>query len=479
MTNEAGGAARWSTETTGGAPLAMTQRRVLGLAIPIIGESLLQTGVSVVDTLIVGALGAAALAGVGIASEIVFFLLSIISAFAVGGTVLVSRAIGARDQAGVDRLARRTVGWGLIVVVPLSAITWVITPSLIGLFGATPEVTQEAVTYLHITAAGLGVMLLTFVFGAVLRGAGDSRPPLYASLVANIVNAIATWALVFGELGLPRLEVAGSAWGSIIGRGCGALILAWLLVSGRRAVSLAGRNGWRPAREAARALLHIGGPTAIERMVTNVGITMLVVIAALIGTEALAAQQILFTAFSVALLPEVGFATATTALVGQSLGARDIRGMRLAPAISIRWALIWTALATTGIVVLSAQILGAFTDDQAVIDHGQGALIAMALTLPAWAYQSVYGGSLRALGDARTPMVANIVATWLGVALAWAGVRWWDGGLAFVWTAVLLTSPILLVVLPVFRMRLAEHAAEANEEATLEQERSHPQPSTV
>ena len=435
-------------------PPEMTQRRVLGLAIPIIGESMLQTMVSVVDTIIVGALGATALAGVGIASEIVFFMVSIISAIAVGGTVVVSRAIGARNQDVANHLARQTVSWGLIVAIPLSIVGFALAPSLIGIFHATPEVAAEATIYLRITGGSMAIMLLTFVFGAILRGAGDSRTPLYASFVANIVNAVSTWVLVFGMYGLPRLEVAGSAWGSVLGRAVGAIILIWLLMSGRRAISIAGRAGWRPTLDVARSLMQVGGPTAVERMVTNVGITTLVLIVAYIGTEALAAQQILFTAFSIAVLPDMGFATAATALVGQSVGARSVHGAREATRISLKWSLLWMIFACGVFVLLAEQILGVFTDDVAVIEHGDGALMALALTLPAWAYQSVYGGSLRALGDARSPMLTNIAATWLAVGIAWAGVQWLDVGLTFVWAAMAITSPIMLLTMPLYRRRM-------------------------
>lgn len=437
-------------------PEPMTQRRVLGLAVPIIGEGLLQTLLGVVDTLMVASLGAAALAGVGIASEFVFFMISVFSAVSVGATVLVSHAIGARDPARADRLARQVVVWGLVVAIPLTLLGNVLAEPLIGIFGADPEVTAEGTTYLRITSAGMVVMVLIFVLGGVLKGAGDSRTPLYASFIANIVNGVASYALIFGEAGLPRLDVAGSAWGTVIGRGTGAAILLWFLVSGRRRVSLAGRHGWRLERPIAAELAHIGVPTAIERMVTNVGITTMVLIVATIGTAALAAQQVLFTMFAMALLPGIGFSTAATALVGQSLGARDIGAAREAARISMRWSLGAMLAAAAIFIVFARPILRAFTDDAAVVDHGDGALVAMALTLPVLAYQFVYGGGLRALGDARTPMVTNIAATWLGVVLGWAGVMWLDGGLTMVWAAQVVTSPIMLLALPVFRRKLVD-----------------------
>lgn len=443
----------------------MNRRRVIGLAVPIIGEHFLQTLVSVADTFFVASLGATALAGVGIASEIVFLMLSIISAFATGGIVIVSRAIGARDVREANRLARQTVGWGLVVAVPLSILGYLLAPALVSIFHATEAVSTEAITYLRITGGSMAIILLTFVFGSVLRGAGDSRTPLFASVIANIINAGLSYTLIFGAYGFPRLEVAGSAWGSVGGRAVGALILFWFLMSGRRAVSLAGWEGWRLATDAARSLMNIGIPAALEHIVTNAGITTLVIIVAIIGTDALAAQQIIFTAFSLAILPGMGFATAATALVGQSIRARDIHAAREASRISLRWSLIWMIVAGLILFVFSRQILGAFTDDPAVINHGDGAMMALALTLPPWAYQSVFGGSLRALGDARTPMLTNMAATWLAVGIAWAGVLWWKADLTFVWAAMVITSPIMTLTMPVFRRRL-ESTREAIEADT-------------
>src|SRR5829696_6492532 len=100
----------------------MTQRRVLTLATPIIGENLLQTLVGAVDTFMVARLGAAAVAGVGIGFELVFFIISILSAIDIGATVLVSQAIGAGQQKRANQLARRAIVWGVLLAVPVSVV---------------------------------------------------------------------------------------------------------------------------------------------------------------------------------------------------------------------------------------------------------------------------------------------------------------------------------------------------------------------
>ncbi len=424
----------------------MSQRRVLRLAIPIIGENLLQTMVGIIDTLFVAALGASALAGVGVALEVVFFAIAILSSIAIGGTVLVSQAIGARTPAEANRLARQTVLWGLLLSIPLAVLGYALAPGIVGLFHTEPDVAGHAVTYLRITGGTIAVLLMTFVCGAVLRGAGDSQTPLRASIVANAINGFLAWAMIFGNAGFPRMEVAGSAWSTAIGRAVGASILIWLLFSGRRAVSLAGREGWTLRLGTAKELMRLGVPAAIEQMLMSAGFTAMIAIVARIGTDALAAQQISFNALSMAFLPGFGFATAATALVGQSLGARDMDAARTAARISARWSLVWMTTGGLAYFLFSERVIRIFTDDASVISHGSGALKALAISLPFWAFWTVFGGSLRGLGDARTPMIASTVSMWLAVTLAWVLVVYFDGTLTMVWATFLVTSPIAAIV---------------------------------
>jgi putative MATE family efflux protein len=436
-----------AVSTPTGAPAhEMSQGRVLRLAVPIIGENLLQTLVGVVDTLFVAALGSAALAGVGVALEVIFFAIAILSSIAIGGTVLVSQAIGAGSADRANQLARQTVIWGLLLSIPLSILGYALAPNIISLFQTDADVAVEATTYLRITGATMAALLMTFVCGAVLRGAGDSQTPLRASIVANAVNVFLAWTLIFGNLGLPRLEVAGSAWAAAGGRAVAAAILLWFLFSGRRAVSLAGRHGWSPRVQTARDLMRLGVPAAIEQMLMSAGFTAMIAIVAVIGTDALAAQQISFNALAMAFLPGFGFATAATALVGQSLGARDLDAARTAARISARWSLVWMSAGGAIYFILSEPILRIFTDEADVIGHGDGALKALAVSLPFWTFWTVYGGSLRGLGDSRTPMVASSVSMWLSVALAWVAVNWFDGSLTIVWATFLVTSPIAAAI---------------------------------
>ncbi len=423
----------------------MTQRRVLGLAVPIIGENLLQTLVGTVDTLMVARLGSAAVAGVGTSIEVVFFLLAALSAVGVGATVLVAQAIGAGDRERANRLARQSVIWGVLLAIPVSLLGYLSAGRVIAVFGTEPDVAAAATTYLQVTAATGVALLLTFVCGAVLRGAGDSRTPLLASIVTNAVNVVVAYALIFGRFGLPELGIAGSAWGAAVGRAAGAALLLAMLVGGRRAISIRGRVGWTPRLSTGRQLLRLGIPAALEEMLLAGGFMTMMAVVAVLGTASLAAQQIGFTALAIAFMPGFAFGMAATALVGQSVGARRLADARIATRIALRWSVGWMIVGGLIYFVFARQAMHVFTDEAAVVDAGVWALRALSVGLPLWAIWFVNGGALRGAGDTRTPMVMSSVSVWLAVAMAWAWVRWFDGGLGSVWLTFLFTAPLAAV----------------------------------
>ncbi len=434
----------------------MTQRRVLGLAMPIIGENFLQTLVGAADTFMVAHLGSAAVAGVGTSIEIVFFLISILSAIDIGATVLVSQAIGAGNRDGANRFARQAIVWGVLLAIPVSLAGFLAAPAVIHVFGAAPDVTAAAVTYLRVTAATSVALLLSFVCGAVLRGAGDSRTPLYAAVVANVVNVAAAYALIFGHFGLPELGVAGSAFGAAIARTVGAALMLLMMFGGKKAISLRGRTDWRPSIAVGRDLMRLGVPSAIEQMLMSGGFTTMMAVVAAIGTAALAAQQIGFTALSLAFLPGFGFAIAATALVGQSFGANDPAAAQTAQRIALRWAVLWMTAGGLIYFVLAPQAMALFTSDPEVIDQGVQALRALSFALPVWAVSFVCAGALRGSGDTRSPMITSATGIWLSVLLAWLGVRHFGAELGYVWGTFVITSPLTaLANWLLFRRRIA------------------------
>lgn len=420
----------------------MNQRRVLGLAVPIIGENLLHTTVVAVDTLMVSRLGTEQVAGVGTAAELVWFLIAMLIALDIGATVLVSQAIGAGQQVMANRLSRQAIVWGLLLAIPVSVAGYLASRPVIELFGTEPKVADYATTYLQITTGTSVFLLLTFVGGAVLRGAGDSRSPLYAAIAANVVNLVVSYALIFGNFGFPEMGVAGSAWGAAAARATSALVLVGLLVSGRRSISIRGRDGWSPSTDTGRSIFRLGIPAAFQEMSSSVGFLTMLAVVAMLGTAALAAQQIAFTALSLAFMPGFAFGVASTALVGQSIGAERPADARRATAIAVRWSIAWMSAGGFIFLLFGSRMMTVFTKEAAVSDAGTNALRALAIGLPFWGIWFVFGGALRGIGDTRTPLMSSAISVWGAVLISFIAVWGFDRGLGTVWLSFFFTAPI-------------------------------------
>lgn len=416
------------------------RRRVFTLAAPVIGENLLQTLLGVVDTLLVAGLGAAALAGVGTALQVVYVLLAGLSALSVGASVLVAQAVGAGKLQEAGRFARQAILWSVIIAVPLTLVGVPLTPALVGLFGLEPAVADVAESYLAVTMGAVATLTLMLLSSAVLRGAGDSRTPMLVTLLSNVINVALTWALIYGHLGLPALGAVGSAWGTVISRGVGAAILVAVLWRGRNGVQLRG-GSWAPSLAAAGAVFAIGLPAALEEVIVITAFAALTPIVATLGTEPLAAQRVVINLLSLSFLPGIGFGLAATALVGQAVGGRRPDEARASVAVALRWAVAWMGGLGVLFLLFARPLTALFGDDPALVDAGATAIAAMVFTQPFWAVTFVYAGALRGTGDTRTPLVITGAMMWVAVILAFLFVRAIPE-LWALWVAFIVVGPI-------------------------------------
>ena len=423
-------------------PRAMN-RRVLGLAWPVIGENLLETLLGIVDTLLVAGLGAVAIAGVGSGLQAMFFLLSALSALAIGSSVLVAQSVGARDLGRAGVLARQSLVWGGAVSVPLAVGGLLLAGPVIGLFGSQPEVTRIGTAYLQVAVGTAIVLVALFIGGGVLRGAGDSRTPMVVTAIANVVNVGLAYGLIYGRLGLPRLGPVGSAWGTFLARALALVLLLRVLWLGRGGVSIRGRAGWRPQPGVAREIFKIGVPAALEQMLISSAFFALTAVVARLGTQSLAAYQLTFTALSFSFLPGIGFGIAATALVGQCVGAGRPLEAAAAAKIATGWATLW--MGTIGLVlfVLAEPVLRVFSDDPEVVRIGARGLRIVALAQSFWAVLFVQAGAIRGTGDTRFPLLVNGIGFWLSVLLALGLLRLTGGGLLSVWASFLVIAPLM------------------------------------
>ncbi|MDQ1700996.1 MAG: hypothetical protein QOF57_248 [Frankiaceae bacterium] len=419
------------------------KRRVFSLAAPIVGENVFELSLDLVNTGLVSALGAAAIAGVGASTQVMFILLSALGALAIGTSVLVAQAIGAGDPQRASRLARQSLLWSVAFSVPVAVGGFAFARSIIGLFGLAPDVAAVSTSYLKIAMATVVVLTLLTIGGGVLRGAGNSRTPMRATLVANVLNVVLAGALIYGWFGLPHLGVVGAAWATCAARSVALVLVLRALWRGHAGVSLATRTGWRPDLTIARRLLSLGLPTAAEQLVISTGWFVFTVLIARLGTDPLAAQRVAMSVLSLCFLPGWGLGMATTVLVGQSVGARRVDIGRRVVRITSRWAVLWMSAAGVLVFAFAVPLMQVFSNSPDVVHTGAAALRVMVFTQPFWGMAMTCSGALRGMSDTRTPLVVEAIGNWTAIGLVWFMLHSFPITLALAWGAYVLMGPCI------------------------------------
>jgi putative MATE family efflux protein len=419
------------------APPAPPEIGVWTLAWPSMALYALHALVGVVDFAFVSSLGTEAVAAVGVAMQIHFFVFALLAAITTGTLAVVAREVGGGNWSEAGRVTRASValaaGFGALLMAGGPWATSVV--SLLGVEGPVAELGGACLFTLLCFNVPLAVEI---ALSMALRGAGDVRTPLAIGVLANALNALLCYALVFGRLGAPALGAVGSALAGGISFSVGALVLValwWneLLVLPRRVPgrSLSLAKSWR--------LLRIGLPTAAEQTAFQLGLMIFLGVIALYGTPAVSAYLIGVRILSLCFVPGLGFSTAAATLVGQSLGASR-------PDLAARhgWRASGLAVAVMGSVGLAialaatplARIFGAAGAETVALSAIFIRVLGAAQ--PLMALEFALGGALRGAGDTRFPLYAILTGLFvfrLGAAFGIA--RPFFDGVTAVWLCLL------------------------------------------
>ncbi|GKV73681.1 MATE family efflux transporter [Pseudarthrobacter sp. NCCP-2145] len=412
------------------APRKGQARDILRLAVPAFGALVAEPLFLLADSAIIGHLGVAQLAGVGLASAVLHTAVGLMVFLAYSTTPAVARAIG-DGQLGKALAAGRDGVWlALLLGVVLAVAGFLAADPLVGLLGADGEVRAFAVDYLRWSMPGLVAMLLIFAGTGLLRGLQDTRTPLVVATAGFALNIVLNLWLVYG-LGW---SVTGSAVGTSVAQW--AMAGVYLLIVRRNAV----RSGvgllpsWRGIRSTAR----VGSWLMLRTLSLRIAILATVVVVTSQGAVNLAAHQLAMTIFSFLAFALDALAIAAQALIGKELGASNAGKARLLTGTMVRWGLGFGAV--TGLLLaVAAPWAGAlFTSDPQVRSALALALWVLAAGQPLAGYVFVLDGVLIGAGDARYLALAGVmnlaayVPMLAAVALLGAGG---GAGLAWLWAA--------------------------------------------
>ena len=403
-------------------------REIVRLAGPALGALATEPLYVLVDTAIVGTLGVAALGGLAVAGIVLTATFAIFNFLAYSTTGAVARRIGAEDRRAAAARGVDGMWLAALLGVLLGAVGIALTPWIVRVMGASPEVAPYARTYLRISLLGSPCVLLALAGAGYLRGLQNTRPTLWIALGANALNLVIEIILVFGL----HTGIAGSAWGTVIAQVVAMLVYLAIVARTARAAGA----GLRPSVAGMRETAIVGGHLIVRTASLLVALMTATAVAARISDTALAAHQIAFQVWIFLALTVDAIAIAGQAMVGKFLGAEDAPGARSAAHRMLEWGVLVGAGFGVVLFLLRPFIVPLFTSDPDVRHLASQVLVIVALMQPINAAVFVLDGVLIGAADSRYLAIAMAVAgigVFLPLALLVLVVH---GGLLMLWGAI-------------------------------------------
>ncbi|MEJ2669108.1 MAG: MATE family efflux transporter [Gammaproteobacteria bacterium] len=406
-------------------------RRILALALPIVGGMISQAIMNVVDAALVGILGAEALAGVGVGGYAVFFVSSLVMGLGSG----VQAVAGRRFGEGKTRDCAHGLHAGLLIALVLSVVliplVYTLSSPLMLLMNKDPNVQHAAIPYLQIRTLSILAIGLNFSFRGFLNAINLSHIYMRTLICMHVLNGLLSYLLIFGKWGFPEMGVAGAAWGTTLSMYLGSILYA------HSTWQYAKQHGFlkvRLTRQSLNTVFHLAMPNSIQSLFFSAGLIMLFWIIGHIGSAEVAVAHALVTLMLFMILPAMGIGMAAATLVSQALGQGE-------PEEAYWWA--WrTSMVCIAILFIPGLLLITVPDAVLSLFFHKPALIELGRTplqLTGWmvgveAIVMILPQALLGAGASQVVMRITVLSQWgMFLPLAWAIGPWGGHGLWAIW----------------------------------------------
>ncbi len=410
---------------------------LIRIALPSVIEMVLSSLIGLMDTMMVGKLGSAAIASVGLTGQPRMLILSIFFALNIGMTAIIARRRGEerRDDANRTLRSMLAVIFGLSLVLTVFAVLF--APQLMRFAGAIEgETLESSAVYFRIIIAFVPINAVTMAMTASLRGIGNTKVTMYVNTISNVVNVICNYLLIEGNFGFPRLEVAGAALASVIGMAVGFILTLVAMTRRESYLQISLRGSWKPQAEYLRPVFKIGGNAVLEQIALRIGFFLFARIVADLGTQDFATHQICMQFLNITFTIGDGIGIAATSLVGQNMGRGRPDVSMLYGKAAQRAALTVSLLLITIIISLRIPLVMLFNNDPYIVDLGSKVMIIVALFQPFQTTSVVISGCLRGSGDTRFIAVVMLICiTLIRPTVCMINVYVLDLGLIGAWSA--------------------------------------------
>jgi len=384
---------------------------LLKTSLPAVIDLSIQPLLWTYEAIWIGRVSAAALGGHGLAVQVILVIFTVLLTFIFGSSLIINWHLGRKDSWNANHIFGQSMMLCIIMSAIIAATFYLGAPVLFRIikdaeFGAR----VAGVQYLHTLACFMPVIVVNFVALGIIRGVGDSHYSLLINIIISAVHLLLAPLLIFGRLGLPRMEVGGAAASIGVAYTVGLIGTIWLLRSRRCKLFLSFHEMTTPKWESMKLLFSKGLPTTVEQLSYALGQLVVSMWIARLGVVALATHQILIRIQSVMSMVYQGFGLSSMAMVGKKVGASELSLAERTGRIAYGTIFLVVLMIAIVLSLCSEWILRVFTSDSAVLDMGATVLIIFAIVQIPKALNTVLSGNLRGAGELKFIMWTMLAA---------------------------------------------------------------------
>ncbi|MBN2793816.1 MAG: MATE family efflux transporter [Clostridia bacterium] len=384
-------------------------KAILTLALPIMASNLIQTFYNLTDTFFVSKLGTAQMAAMQITFPLIFLLISLGAGLSIGGIALISQYIGANDRRDARKIAGQLLTASMIASVAVAIVGYFSAESVLKLMNAEGDLLKYATSFLRIMFLGTPTMFITFAFNGIKQGEGNTFLPMVISSLSVFLNIALDPLFIF----VFDMGIAGAAIATVLSRGVFNIVALYLLFSKKHNTLKLQFKDLKINKHYLEQIISVGMPAAFGQATTAMGFAVMNSFIISYGQSIVAAFAIGNRISSLIFMPAMGIAGALSTIIGQNIGAGNIKRANKAFLTSVGLASIIMSIGAIVMYFFTDQLVGLFTDDAYIISEGSYYLKMILITIPLFGFFNCINGLFQGSGHTISAMFINMGRLWL------------------------------------------------------------------
>ena len=389
-------------------------RKLVSIALPVAAQSVITTGVNLIDTIMLGQLNETALSASSLANQFIMLFMFICMGISMGASVLSSRYWGAQNFRELKKVIAIALRFGLLLAAAFMAVN-IAAPEWIMRFYIQDEaVIAAGASYLRWSTVTYLLMALTTITTNIMRSVGLNRIPFISACCAFFINIGANYVFIFGKLGMPAMGVAGAAIGTVISRIAEVGIICGYFYLHEKKVHFRLRDLFIPCGDLVREFFRISVPVMLSDGLLGVGDNVLAAIMGRIGSSFVSANSITNIVSRVSTIFITGLAYAGCFITGQTLGERDVEGAKRQGNTFLVLGLAIGLVAAMIIMIISGPLISFYRISDETHEIAQQLMLAISVIIIFRSTNSILTkGVLRGGGDTRFLLISDTTTMWL------------------------------------------------------------------